>query len=172
MRTLLLLRHAKSSWADPGQTDFDRPLAPRGREAAARIGRELVERRWVPDRVLVSAAARTRETWALVAAELPSAPQVIVSRSIYEADVQTLLGLIRQDGGDAGVLMVVGHNPSTEALAQGLAGAGSDLDALDRLRRKYPTAGLARFDYDGRWAEIALGKGRLTDFLAPRELDD
>ncbi|MBE0695045.1 MAG: histidine phosphatase family protein, partial [Aquamicrobium sp.] len=70
-RTLLLLRHAKSSWDDPALDDFDRPLARRGREAAPRMGREMARRGWLPDLALVSSSLRTRQTWALVAPELP-----------------------------------------------------------------------------------------------------
>src|SRR5919205_398092 len=83
MKTLLLLRHAKSSWDDPSQADFDRPLAPRGLKAAKRMGRELAFCDWFPERALVSPAARTRETWKLVAAELPNAPTADFPETLY-----------------------------------------------------------------------------------------
>ncbi|MEI9417788.1 histidine phosphatase family protein [Mesorhizobium sp. Cs1321R2N1] len=76
MKQLLLLRHAKSSWDDPDLDDFDRPLAERGLKAARLIGRELAARDWLPDLALVSPALRTRDTWRLVASELPAQPRV------------------------------------------------------------------------------------------------
>jgi len=71
IRQLLILRHAKSSWDDTALADFDRPLAPRGLKTAPLIGRELARRGWLPDLALVSPALRTRDTWRLVAQELP-----------------------------------------------------------------------------------------------------
>ena len=75
MKQLLLLRHAKSSWDDPALADFDRPLALRGRKDAQRMGREIAVRGWLPQRALVSPAARTRETWEIVSAEWPAFPK-------------------------------------------------------------------------------------------------
>ena len=74
MRRLLLLRHAKSSWSEPGASDHDRPLNRRGQEAAPRIGAYLARHRLIPDRVLCSTARRARETWELVATEASAAP--------------------------------------------------------------------------------------------------
>lgn len=170
MKTLLLLRHAKSSWDDAGLADFDRPLTPRGIKAAPRMGRELVRRDWLPDAALVSPALRTRQTWDLVAAELPDPPKPGFAKGIYEASADGLLTEIRKAPKKADTLLVLGHNPSLEDFAKQLAGDGSDAAALDRLREKFPTAALARFVFDGGWQELRPGAARLTHFLRPKDL--
>ncbi|RUZ86718.1 histidine phosphatase family protein, partial [Mesorhizobium sp. M7A.F.Ca.US.003.02.2.1] len=94
MKQLLLLRHAKSSWDDPDLDNFDRPLAERGVKAARLMGRELAARGWLPDLALVSAALRTRDTWRLVAAELPVPPQVAFLKALYDASAADILSQI------------------------------------------------------------------------------
>ncbi|TPN01420.1 histidine phosphatase family protein [Mesorhizobium sp. B2-1-3A] len=168
MRQLLLLRHAKSSWDDPDLDDFDRPLAERGLKAAKLMGRELAARDWLPDQVLVSSALRTRDTWRLVAAELPAHPRVAFAQPLYEASAADILGQIHKADRSSGCLMVVGHNPGLENLAKQLAGPGSDAKASKRFEEKFPTAALARFVFDGEWS--ALGSARLTHCLRPKDL--
>ena len=170
MKKLLLLRHGKSSWDDPSLADFDRPLAPRGVKAAKRIGRELAARDWLPEQALVSPAARTRETWELVAAELPDAPSADFPRKLYDASPEDLLAQIRRVPGKVGTLLLLGHNPALEDLARQLAGDNSEDSALARLREKFPTAALARFKFDGNWKELGPGAARLTHCLRARDL--
>jgi phosphohistidine phosphatase len=170
MKKLLLLRHAKSSWDDESLADFDRPLAPRGREAAPRMGRELARRGWLPEAVLVSPSLRTRQTWKLVAAELETKPAVKFPTSLYEAPAEALLEEIRRTPDSTGVLLLVGHNPGLEDLAKALAGEDSDSDALKRMGEKFPTGALARFKVDGAWAELDAGAVRLSHFLRPKDL--
>src|SRR5580692_2109900 len=95
MRRLLLLRHAKSSWAEPGASDHDRPLNRRGEDAAPRIGAYLRRHKLVPEGVLCSTARRARATWELVAAEAPAAPAAIYEARIYDASPRTLLDVFR-----------------------------------------------------------------------------
>lgn len=168
MKQLLLLRHAKSSWDDPDLDDFDRPLAQRGLKAARLIGRELAARDWLPDQVLVSSALRTRDTWRLVAAELPAHPRVVFAEALYEASAADILSQIRLAEPSSGCLAVVGHNPGLEDLANLLAGSGSEAKARKRLEEKFPTAALARFVFDGDWS--GLSTGRLTHCLRPKDL--
>jgi phosphohistidine phosphatase len=168
MKQLLLLRHAKSSWDDPDLDDFDRPLAQRGLKAAQLIGRELAARDWLPDQVLVSSALRTRDTWRLVAAELPAHPRVVFAEALYEASAADILSQIRLVEPSSGCLAVVGHNPGLEDLAKQLAGPGSETKARRRLEEKFPTAALARFVFDGDWS--GLSSGRLTHCLRPKDL--
>jgi phosphohistidine phosphatase len=170
MKQLLLLRHAKSSWDDASMADFDRPLASRGREAAPLLGRELAQRGWLPDLALVSPAVRTRETWELVAAELAEAPRASFPTPLYEASVQTLLTEVQHTADSVRVLLLVGHNPGLEDFARLLAGDNSDAKALDKLRQKFPTAALARFKFDGTWANLSAGAARLSHFLRPKDL--
>lgn len=170
MKHLLLLRHAKSSRDDALLADFERPLAARGRAAAPRIGRELARRRWLPDAALVSPALRTRQTWDLVAAELPARPAAAFPPTLYEAAGETLLAAIRQTPAEVEDLILVGHNPGMEDLADALAGSGSAAAALARMREKFPTGALARFAFDGTWAGLDAGSARLSHFIAPKDL--
>ena len=170
MRHLLLLRHAKSSWDDASLADFDRPLASRGREAAPLMGRELVRRGWLPELALVSPAARTRETWALVAAELAHSPPATFAELLYEASAETVLTEVRRTAKNVRVLLLIGHNPGLEDFARLLAGDGSDAKALARLHQKFPTAALARFKFQGTWAGLDAGAARLSHFFGPKDL--
>ncbi|MGD9914462.1 MAG: histidine phosphatase family protein [Rhizobiaceae bacterium] len=170
-RTLLLLRHAKSSWTDQSLGDFERPLAKRGRKAAPLVGREMAKRGWVPNLALVSGARRTRQTWAFVAAELPAKPAVQFSDALFHAEPDTLLEIIRSVPRSCASVMVVGHNPGLEELAQMLAGPRSSAVALASLKEKFPTGALVRFAVDRPWSELATAGPTLTEFLRPRDLD-
>ena len=168
MKQLLLLRHAKSSWNDPGLDDFDRPLAERGVKAARLMGRELAARDWLPDLALVSSALRSRDTWRLVAAELPVHPRAAFAETLYDASAADILSQIRKTDGSSGCLVVIGHNPGLEELATQLAGPGSEAKARKRLDEKFPTAALARFVFEGDWS--GLSSARLTHCLRPKDL--
>jgi phosphohistidine phosphatase len=171
MKTLYLLRHAKSDWSEPGLGDFDRPLAPRGTKAAPRMGKAIRKKGLIPAVVLCSEARRALETWSLIEPELRTSVPVKALRSLYLAPPSKLLAAIRRISDEHASAMVIGHNPGMESLAAGLAGPRSDPDALRRMRNKFPTAALAVFDFDTeRWADIGPGQGRLTAFLAPRDL--
>ena len=170
--TLHLLRHAKSSWNEPGRDDHDRVLNARGRKAAKAIGRFLAREGPLPTRVLCSTAARARETWERVQPSLEAAgdvPAVDFERRLYLATAGELLARV-QACADEPCLLLVGHNPGVEDLARGLAGSGDD-DAWHRLREKYPTGGLATLAFDvARWSDAAVSGGALVRFVAPRDL--
>src|SRR5262249_27710733 len=138
MRRLILLRHAKSDWSDPGASDHDRPLNRRGQEAAPRIGAYLDRHGLVPDRVLCSTAKRARETWKLIAAEVADAPAATFVDSLYNAAARTILDALRHAPADAKSVLVVGHNPGLQETATLLIASG-DLDDRERLREKFPT---------------------------------
>jgi phosphohistidine phosphatase len=169
MRTLFLLRHAKSGWDDPALADFDRPLAPRGRNAAPLVGREMKKRGWRPDLALVSSARRTVETWKLTAAEFSAEPAVQFSRALYHAEPQELIAALHVVPESCASVILVGHNPGMEELAVMLAGPGSDTAALAAIKEKFPTGALARFEVEGPWPE--LRNATLTHFLRPKELE-
>ncbi len=170
MRTLLLMRHAKSSWDEPGLADLDRPLAARGRQAAPLVARYLAKHGLIPDLVLGSPAQRVRETWALMAPLLGDRVDCKTLQSLYDAAPSRLLGAIRRTGGEVGTLMVIGHNPGLGALAQSLAGSGRE-DDLQRLRTKFPTAGVAVLAFEAeRWADFTAGRGRLEKLVRPKDL--
>jgi len=168
LKQLLILRHAKSSWDDSELADFDRPLAPRGLKTAPMMGRELARRGWLPDLALVSPALRTRDTWRLVAQELPKSVPAQFAEELYEAAAGAILVRVRQ--ARAKSLLVIGHNPGLQQFALRLAGAGSDEAVFKKIEAKFPTAALARFTLDEDWADLAFGGAKLTHCLRPKDL--
>ncbi|HSR43247.1 MAG TPA: histidine phosphatase family protein [Longimicrobiales bacterium] len=172
MRTLYLLRHAKSSWDDSSLADHDRPLAPRGRRAAPSMGRYMQSERLVPELVLCSTAARTRATWALAAPFLGDDIPVEYDRELYGASAGTLLRVVRGLPDDVRRVLMVGHNPGWELFAAALAGDG-DRGAIARMRRKFPTAALAVLESPAeRWTGVEAGGCRLERFVRPKDLPE
>lgn len=167
-KQLLILRHAKSSWDDSSLADFDRPLAPRGQKTAPLMGRELARRGWLPDLALVSPALRTRDTWRLVAQELPKHVHAEFAEELYEAAPAAILARVRQV--KAKNLVVIGHNPGLQQFALRLAGAGSDEGVFKKIEAKFPTAALARFTLDEDWADLDFRGARLTHCVRPKDL--
>jgi phosphohistidine phosphatase len=162
---LILIRHAKSDWSEPGQQDIDRPLNARGRRDAAALGRWLASRGDVPDLVLCSSAARTAETLALILPELPQQPQVQHSAELYHADPAVILAQIARATGK--VVMVVGHNPGIAALGQSL----THQPPIHPRFADWPTAATAVIDFGfDDWSQIAPGRGALRDFVVPDDL--
>jgi phosphohistidine phosphatase len=170
MLRLMLLRHAKSDWSTRGLHDIDRPFIAGGREGARRIGAYLAGHDLVPDAVLISPAARTRETWTLVAPALTKAPKPKFDGRIYEAPPQVILAAVRETPASAKTLLVIGHNPGMQSLALALIGSG-DPAGRARLSDKFPTAGLAVIDFAApRWSAIQPTSGTLDRFVTPRAL--
>lgn len=171
MPRLLLLRHAKSSWGDPGLADIDRPLSPRGRRAAAAIARTIEAEDMTPDRILCSPARRTRETLAALLPYLGDEGRVAIDPNLYETGPREYLAALARSGNDAGTLMVIGHNPTIQATAQLLVGDGEPGLAAE-LSAKYPTGALAVIDFaQAGWSHIEPHSGFLAAFLKPRDLD-
>ena len=164
MLTLLILRHAKSSWKDPGQTDHDRPLNKRGRRDAPRIGPLLIERELVPRQIFCSSAVRAVTTAELVA-ESCGFPrdQIQATSQLYLAAPATYIDHVRWHAEGAGPVMVVGHNPGLEALLHALTGVDEHLS----------TAALAQVALDiSDWKDLTLhAPARLVELDRPRELD-
>jgi phosphohistidine phosphatase len=129
MLTLSLLRHAKSSWADPGLDDYERPLAKRGANAAAEIGKYLKRQKLRPDLILCSGAVRTRATLELVLAELCSpAPEVRYDDALYRTSPAIMLSGLRKIDTPYRHVMMIGHNPELHALSLKLIGDGRRKD--------------------------------------------
>jgi phosphohistidine phosphatase len=171
MRRLLLLRHAKSSWAEPGASDHARPLNRRGQEAAPRVGAYLNRHKLIPDVVLCSTATRTRETWDLLAAEMRDAPQATYVERLYDATPRTLLDVFRHADAAARSVLAIGHNPGLQEIATDLIAAG-DLDDRERLREKLPTGGLVVIEFAiDDWSKLHVRSGRLERFVVPRMLE-
>jgi phosphohistidine phosphatase len=169
MKTLTLLRHAKSGWDDPIARDFDRPLNARGRLAAKTIGREMRAQGLSFDRVLASPAVRVVETLQDVAEGYGRALEPEFDRRIYLATPEILLELVQQADDAAATLLIVGHNPGLERLALLLSKAS---DFRSEIAIKYPTAALTQIDFAvERWSDVAEGVGTIARFTRPRDLD-
>jgi phosphohistidine phosphatase len=170
-RTLLLLRHAKSSWSEPALSDHDRPLAPRGRRAAGLIAAHLRAAEIRPALVLCSSARRTRDTLEVLRPSLGETTEVRIEERLYGAGVTEILALLRTIDPAVPSAMVIGHNPGLEDLALALAGDGTEA-ALRQLRSKFPTGALATLDVrSAAWPQLAFGAAFLRSVVLPRELD-
>jgi phosphohistidine phosphatase len=170
MRTLYLLRHAKSDRSDPGLADPERPLAPRGRRDAPAMGAYMHDRKYRPDLILCSPSVRTRETLALLLPELGGKVAAKYDRKLYLASPEAMLQRLREVDEATGSVLMIGHNPGMARLAAVLAPRG-DRHALARMREKYPTSGLAVIHlHVDRWEQAEPGSGTLTDFMVPAEL--
>ena len=164
-----LLRHAKSSWDDPDLPDRDRPLAPRGIKAGARLRDHLRRVGCAPELVLCSSAARAVQTWNGIRDGLAADPAVEIEDEVYGASADELLRRLNVLPDSIGWAMGIGHNPGIEQLALRLVGDG-EADALRRMRSKYPTGGLASLAFDGVWRRLEWGGARLEAFTVPRAL--
>jgi len=171
--TLLLLRHAKSSWEDVGLRDRDRPLARRGIHAAPLMGQYMRAHRYIPDLILCSDAVRARQTLDLLTPSLRTQdrpePQLKLNPGIYDDGADELLNLIRAQADDDATILIVGHNPTLEDAADTLCAAQDDANAR-ALRTKFPTAALAVFRIQGEWSALSSDSADLIDFTVPRSL--
>jgi phosphohistidine phosphatase len=168
MRTLYVLRHAKSSWDDETLRDHDRPLAPRGMRVAPLIADHMRAETIVPDVVLCSTARRTRETLELLGDAIPVDCDVRFEAELYGATADAIVTRLRALPDTAERAMVIGHNPGLQRLAWLLARSGP---MLSQLGRKFPTAALATLDVAiDRWPDLARDCARLDAFVRPRDL--
>ena len=172
MRTLYLLRHAKSDRGNPELSDIERPLAPRGRRDAPTMADYMRERDYRPHLILCSPATRTRETLALLRPVLGPDIPAEYDRKLYLGSPDLLLQRLRDVDETVASVLLIGHNPGLERLAAALAPRG-ERRALSRMREKFPTCGLAVIHlHIDRWEQTDLGSGTLTDFMVPSGLDD
>ena len=174
MKTVYLLRHAKSDWAHPEMQDHDRPLNARGREAAPQMGAYIKAERYKPDLVLCSTARRTVETFDLVSKALGGAVDVKFEEALYLAEPRQLLERLHWVDEGVKSVMLIGHNPGMEQLAQTLCAPPADAGEEKlhrRMREKYPTCALAVIRMPVMsWRGVKLGTGRLKDFARPKDL--
>jgi phosphohistidine phosphatase len=171
MRRLLLFRHAKSERSEPGMEDRARVLIERGRKDAAKIGAYMASHALVPDRVVISPAARTQETWKAAATGFRPAPAAMTVEQLYDATPHGIFAVIKEAPATAHTLLVVGHNPGLQEVALMLIASG-DIDTRERLREKLPTSGLVIIDFAfDAWSKLHPQSGRLERFVSPRSLD-
>lgn len=166
-RRIVLLRHAKADW--PQVSDHERPLADRGRQDAPVAGRRLADSGIDFDLALCSTAARTRETWKLAVHELPRRPKTVYEERVYEASPGELIAVLNEVPDDVSDVLLIGHNPGVQGLADVLAGS-SEGDAAARMsRRGFPTSAFAVLSYNGSWKGLEPGTATLLDYWAPHD---
>lgn len=170
MKSLTLLRHAKSGWDDQVSRDFDRPLNSRGRRAARTVAAEMKALGLTFDRTLASPARRVVETIEEVAAGYgPIHPEY--DRHLYLAPAATLLEIVRATPDSVEHLLLAGHNPGLEELALRLA-RRDEAGLRGEIELKYPTGTLAEIHLPvERWVDVEQGCGRIARFIRPRDLD-
>ena len=171
MKTLTLLRHAKSGWDDPVARDFDRPLNAKGKRAAAMVGRHMRSLGLAFDHAIASPAVRVAETLEQIESGYGRTIAPALDRRVYLASAATLLDVVHDLPAEAERVLLVGHNPGLEDLVLMLVPAAPDgLRAL--VEEKYPTATLAEMTFDiADWSAVAEGGGDLRRFVRPRDLD-
>ena len=161
MKRLLILRHAKSSWADSSISDWQRPLDERGRRDAPRAGQWLRERSLVPDVIITSDAVRARTTAEAVAEAAGYAQEIIVEPSLYRAKPTDLLTVLHGVRSEVRTVLVVGHNPGLEELVQQLTGEGHDLPTAALVHIAMAIAG---------WSEVTTATAAsIVDTWRPRD---
>jgi phosphohistidine phosphatase len=162
MKTLLLLRHAKSDWDDPSLRDFDRPLAARGKRDAPRIGKALRKRGPMPDLVVSSPAARAKATIEAVLKAAKLDIKIRFDETVYGASSPELIGLIRRLPDSSACALLVGHNPGFEDLVGILSGSSE----------RMPTAALACLELPvDSWENVSDREGKIAWLITPKQLD-
>lgn len=163
----MIVRHAKAAWPDD-VADHERPLAGRGRRDAPAVGRWLADLGFVPDVALVSSARRTMQTYEWLAAELPGAPQPVVTDEAYAAGAGDLLELLRSMDDDFTRVMLLGHNPGVGTLANILDDGAGAVDGRDLMRLEFPTSATAVLEFEGSWLALDPAAAHLRAFAVPR----
>lgn len=173
MKTLTILRHAKSGWDAQVERDFDRPINARGRRGAEVIGQWLKRQGLPVDRIVASPAVRVTETLDIFqpAAGI-DAIEPHWDRRIYLASSATLIDVIRDTGKDAQHLLIAGHNPGLEDLILELVPENADDELRAKVEEKLPTSALARLELDiADWRDLDTKSARFVQFIRPRDLD-
>jgi len=162
VKTLFLVRHAKSSWKHEHLTDFERPLNKRGKRDAPFMGQLLKKQGIIPDLILSSPAVRALTTAQVLAEEMGyPVDQIEQDKEVYHASTDHLLHIIRQVDGSVDVLMVFGHNPGITLLANLLTNHYID---------NVPTTGIVRVKFGlNRWKDVRAGKGQIVSFDFPKK---
>ncbi len=162
MKTLILMRHAKSDWKQPGLSDHDRPLNARGRAAAPVMARQLRSAGASVDVILASSAVRVQETIQGMLSEWQERPEVLTAPALYLASPQQIVAEVRGLNNDWNCVLVVAHNPGMAALVSHWAHQALEM----------PTAAVALFDCNcNSWLELNMGSDvSLRDYWKPRAL--
>jgi len=161
------MRHAKSDWAVPGTSDFDRPINKRGNKSAIRIGEWMAENKHIPEKIISSPAIRAKQTIELVVDQIDSKSENEISyeEDLYLASLDTLLENIQLYKNDVNSLMLVAHNPGLEDLVHFLSSQSS------YEYKSMTTANLVIFEYKNNKFDVGMDKGKFVEFIKPKELD-
>jgi len=164
-KKILIMRHAKSSWDEPGLRDFDRPLNNRGKRDAPRMGKFLLEKNLIPDQIFSSTAARAKATILSAAAEFDlNDGDIDWTEDLYHGGPESYLNAVRAASNSSSIVMTVGHNPMTEDFIDNLAGK--------IVSKKIATATIACFETDAQeWRDIQAENCRLLWIKSPKDLD-
>ncbi len=169
MKTLLLMRHAKSSWDDLFCPDHDRTLSARGQKAALDMAGWLSQNDLNPDAVLLSSAKRVQETWELLCPQLASAPSVNTVKNLYMTNADLLLAHIRNTKKTVQTLLVINHEPTLSNLTAQLSTSPLP-PSCARALQKFPTAAIARFDMADKWSTLSRSTAKFSQFVKPKNL--
>jgi len=163
MKTLLLMRHAKSSWKEPGLSDHDRPLNRRGEQAAPRMAKWLEDQALSPDIIICSTALRAKSTAGLVADSLSDDVDAVPFSQLYLSGEESYLEVMRTIDSEIATLLLVGHNPTMEHLTACLTGSSE----------VFPTGAIAQVECPiESWFQLRLDESnQLVQFCKPRDLD-
>jgi phosphohistidine phosphatase len=160
MKTIYLLRHAKSSWDNESLSDFERPLNERGMNTAPFMGEVMTGRGYVPSLIISSPAMRAKTTAELVIQSGDFGSQMTLDDRIYEASPNTLRQVASELGDDVGSVMLVGHNPGMEGFIRYLTG----------LIEPMPTAALAVIELAiDKWKDIDADSGTIVEIIRPKD---
>ena len=159
LKTLLVMRHAKSSWKESGLADYDRPLNKRGLKAAPFMADVLQQKQLVPQLLISSSAVRAQQTTELVLQHWSSDVRCLLDQSLYLAAPKQYLRMLSDNASEENCVMVVGHNPGLEYLIEELTGEDEFM----------PTAAVAVISLEGEWSGTL--RGQLVDVIRPREIE-
>jgi len=168
MKSLHLLRHAKSSWKDPGLNDHDRPLNKRGRQTAKMMAAYFRRAKIAPDLVICSTAVRAQQTLDPIIKATKKPPKIVLVRGIHEGAQRTLWEQLWNLPESAKSVLLIGHNPALQDLALELA--HTDLKLLSSAGGKFPTGAMASFRFDGAWKALAPHGALLASFITPKSI--
>ncbi len=160
MKTIYLIRHAKSSWKDSTLDDFDRPLNKRGKKDAPLMGLKLKEKNIKPDIIISSPALRAKTTAEFISNSIKYNKEIIYDETIYEASTSELISLLKRVDDEHNTIFLVGHNPSLNMLA----------DYFVDFEENIPTCGILQIKIDcGRWSDINSSNAKLISFDFPKK---
>ena len=165
------MRHAKSAWDSPELADIDRPVAPQGAKAGAKMAAWLKKAKLSPQLILCSTARRARDTLDLIRPALPKTVKTRLMQDLYLALPREVLTCLAKAPEELNEVMVIGHNPGLHDFASWVIGAG-DKKAVADLRKKFPTGAVAVITFDAaKWSKLDGESGSLKSFVTPKSLD-